>query len=62
MKRLFWPVSLAGMSRFSRYLPYGVAVLARVGGRCEPYWPRRTAWLLWPVSAAAMSRIGRYVL
>ena len=41
---LFWPVSLAGMSRIGRYLPYGVAVLARVPGRYEPYWPLFAAW------------------
>ena len=28
VKWLFWPVSLAVMSRIGRYLPYGVAVLA----------------------------------
>ena len=44
---LFWPVSLAVMSRTGRYvpcgmsrvgrgLPYGVAALARIGGRYEP--------------------------
>ena len=27
------------MSRIGPYLPYGVAVLARIGGRYEPYWP-----------------------
>ena len=36
---LLWPVSVAGMSRIGRYLPYGVAVLTRIGGRYEPYWP-----------------------
>ena len=39
MAWLFLPVSLAGMSRVGRYLLYEVAVLARVGGRYEPYWP-----------------------
>ena len=39
MAWLFWPVSLAVMSRVGRYVPYGVAVLARVAGRHEPYWP-----------------------
>ena len=28
VKRLFWPVLLAVMSRSGRYSPYGVAVLA----------------------------------
>ena len=36
---LFWPVSLAVMSRIGRYLPYGVAALARIAGRHKPYWP-----------------------
>ena len=36
---LFWPVSVAVMTRIGRYVPYGVAVLARIGGRYEPYWP-----------------------
>ena len=27
------------MSRIGRYLPYGVAALARIGGRYEPHWP-----------------------
>ena len=39
MKWLFWAVSVAVMSSTGRYLPYGVAVLARIGGRYEPYWP-----------------------
>ena len=39
MVRLLWPVSLAAMSRIGRYVPHGVAVLARIGGRYEPYWP-----------------------
>ena len=39
MKRLRWPVSLAAMSRTGRDLPYGVAALARIAGRYEPYWP-----------------------
>ena len=34
MEWLLWPVSLAVMSRIGRYLLYGVAALARVGGRC----------------------------
>ena len=37
---LFWPVSLALMSRVGRCLLYEVAVLVRIGGR---YWPR---WVL----------------
>ena len=51
------------MSRIGCCLPYGVAVLARVGGRYGPYWPLFAArvWLLWPVSVAVMTRIGRYV-
>ena len=36
LRWLFWPVSVAVMSRIGRYLPYGVAVLARVGGRYSP--------------------------
>ena len=50
---LFWPGSVAGMSRAGRYLPYGVTVLgrigrdlmsevvvlARAGGRAEQDWP-----------------------
>ena len=36
---LFGPVSLAVMSRVGRYLLYEVAVLARIAGRYEPYWP-----------------------
>ena len=61
MKWLLWPVSVAAMSRVGHYLPHGVAVLARIGGRYELYWPlcccmkRR----FWPVSVAVMSRIGR---
>ena len=38
MKWLLWPVSLASMSRVGRYLLYEVAVLARIGGRYDPYW------------------------
>ena len=44
MKSLVWPVSLAVMSRIGRYLPHGVAVLARVAGRYEPCWPLFAAW------------------
>ena len=39
MKWLRWPVSVAAMTRTGRRLPYGVAVLARIAGRYEPYWP-----------------------
>ena len=39
MKWLFWPVSVAVMTRIGRYLPYGVALLARIAGCYEPYWP-----------------------
>ena len=39
LRWLLWPVLAAGMSRAGRYLPYGLAVLARIGGRYEPYWP-----------------------
>ena len=62
MAWLFWPVSLAVMSRIGRYLLYGVAVLARVGGRYGPYWLLfcRVKRLCWPVSVAGMTRIGRY--
>ena len=57
MKWLLGPVSLAVMNRIGRYLPYGVAVLARVGGRYEPYWPLFAVWCgcpgpyRWPVQA-----------
>ena len=30
---------MAVMSRTGRYTSYGVAVLARIAGRYEPYWP-----------------------
>ena len=40
------------MSRVGRYVPYGVAVLARIGGRYEP----RGRYLLHGV--AVMARIG----
>ena len=64
MAWLFWPVSLAVMSRIGRYLLHGVAVLARIAGRYEPYSPFicRMARVFWPVSQAAMSRVGRYLL
>ena len=47
MAWLFWPVALAGMSRIGRYMPYGVAALARIAGRYV---------------ITAMSRTGRYLL
>ena len=40
------------MSCIGRHSPYGVAVLARVGGCYEPYW----AYL--PYGAAVLARIG----
>ena len=36
---LSWPISVAVMTSIGRYVPYGVAVLARIGGRYELYWP-----------------------
>ena len=55
---------MAVMTRIGRYLPYGVAVLARIAGRYEPYLAVICCvkWLLWPVSLAVMSRVGRYLL
>ena len=44
MPWLFWPVSLAVMSRTGRYLLYEVAALARIGGRYGPCWPVFAAW------------------
>ena len=41
------------MSRIGRYLPYGVAALARIGGRYEP----AGRYLQYGVT----SRVGRYV-
>ena len=49
---LFWPLSLAVTSRIGRYLPYGAAVLARIGGRYEPYWPLLLS------EVVALARIG----
>ena len=51
------------MSRTGRYLPYAVAVLARIGGRYDPCWAIGAAWrgCFWRVSLAVMSRIGRYL-
>ena len=39
VKRLFWPASVAVMSRIGQYLLHEAADLARIGGRDEPYWP-----------------------
>ena len=39
VKWRLWPVWVAVMSRVGRYLSYGVAALARIAGRYEPYWP-----------------------
>ena len=39
MAWLFRLVSVAVMSRVGRYLLSEVVVLARIGGRNEPYWP-----------------------
>ena len=44
MSRVGRPVSVAAMTRIGRYLPCGVAVLARVGGRYDPYWPLCAVW------------------
>ena len=51
------------MSRVGRYLPSGVTVLARIGGRHGPdgLFSCRMKWLFWPVSVAVMTRIGRYL-
>ena len=56
---LFWPVSVAVMSRVGRYLPYGVAVLAHTAGRYEPFWAVTCGVkrLFWPVSVAVMTRV-----
>ena len=51
MAWLFWPVPVAAMSRIGRYVPQDVAVLARIGGRYEPYGPL-------PYGVAALARIG----
>ena len=40
------------MSRIGRYLLSEVVVLARIGGRYEPYWPYL------PYGVAALARIG----
>ena len=52
-KRLFWPVSVAVMSRLGRYLLYEVAVLARIAVLAVIC---NMKWLFWHVSVAAMSR------
>ena len=65
MAWLFWPLPVAAMSRTGRYLPYGVAALARIGGRYEPYWPSLAVWrgcfgpYRWPLRAvlAVMCRM-----
>ena len=44
VKWWFWPVPVAVMSRSGRYLLYEVAALARIAGRCEPYWPLYVVW------------------
>ena len=64
MAWLFWPVSVAAMSRVGRYLLCEVAVLARIGGRYDPILAVicPVAWLFRPVSVAAMSHVGRYLL
>ena len=51
------------MSRIGRYLPYGVAVLARIGGRYAAVLAVicRMVWLFRPVSVAVMSHVGRYL-
>ena len=51
------------MSCTGRYLLYGVAALARIAGRYEPYLAVicGTKRLCRPVSLAIMSRIGRYL-
>ena len=74
MAWLFWPVTVAAMTRTGRYLLSEVAALARITGRYEPCWPLfavwrgavladicRMVWLRWPVSVAVMSRAGRYL-
>ena len=63
VKCQFWPVSATVTSRIGRYLPYGVAALARIAGRYEPYGAVVccTKWLFWPVSLAAMARTSRYL-
>ena len=44
MKWLFWPVSLAVMSRAGRYLLHEEAALACIAGRYEPYLPLFAVW------------------
>ena len=66
---LFWPVSLAVMSRIGRYLLYEVAVPARIAGRYDPYWPLFVALLAriadryepyWPLFAVWRGCSGPY--
>ena len=70
MAWLLWPLSVAAMSRTGRYLPYGVAALARIGGRYERCWPLLAAWRgcygprRWPLRAvlAVSCRMARLFL
>ena len=77
MQGLFWPVSLALMSRSGRYLLREVAALARIGGRLQPRSgicstgrcvalrrasPPAAPAVVCRVSLAVMSRVGRYLL
>ena len=56
-KWLSWPVSVAVMTSIGRYVPYGVAALARVGGRYGPCWALFAVWnggvgpCRWPLRA-----------
>ena len=45
-------MSVAVVSRTGRELPYGVAVLARIGGRYEPW------WRYWLYEVAVLARVG----
>ena len=59
MAWLVWPVSLAAMTRIGRYVP---SVLARIGGRDEPYSPvffAERSGGSGPYLVAVMSRTGR---
>ena len=53
MAWLFWPAPMAAMSRAGRYLLSEVAVLARIGGRYEPYIDRKV-----PYGVAVLARAG----
>ena len=53
MKWLLWPVSVAAVSRTGLYLLHEMAVLARIAGRYEPYWP-----FFVPYGVAVLARIG----